>query len=149
MKTFSRIFPVLAFVLAAFFVAGAAPAEAAEPSKKLQQLQDELARLHQRGSYQQALPLAKQVLALTVAEFGPDSLQASFQCTGVGIAAERVGDFAEAARQYAEHLRIVEILSGRDSTIVAEALERLGRALVKLAGPPRPKPGFHADPNLS
>ena len=132
MKTFSRIFPVLAFVLAAFFVAGAAPAEATEPSKKLQQLQDEVWRLQLAGSYQQALPLDKQALALAVAEFGPDSLQASIRCTSVGATAERVGDFAEAARQYAENLRIAEILSGRDSQIVAQALERLGRALFKL-----------------
>jgi CHAT domain-containing protein/tetratricopeptide (TPR) repeat protein len=131
MKTFRSIFPVLAFILAALFVAAAAPAGAAEPSKKLQQLQDEVAGLIQAGSYQQALPLAKQSLALAVEEFGPGSPQASTQSFGAGMVAEAVGDFAEAARQYAECVRIREILSGRDSPIVAGALERLAHALLK------------------
>ena len=86
----------------------------------------------QAGSYQQALPLAKQSLALAVEEFGPDSPQASIQSFGAGMVAEAVGDFAEAARQYAECVRIREVITGRDSPIVADALEHLGHALLKV-----------------
>ncbi len=75
--------------------------------------------------------MAKQALALAVQEFGPDSLQASNQSYGVGIVAEAAGDFAEATRQFAECVRVREIVSGRDSPLVAAALEHLGHALFK------------------
>jgi tetratricopeptide (TPR) repeat protein len=129
MKSFGSIFLVLAFVLAALFVPGAGLA--AEHPDKFWQLREEVARLHEAGSDGQALQLAKQALALAVQEFGPDSLQASNQTCGVGIAAEAAGDFAEATRQYAECVRVREIVSGRDSQLVAAGLEHLGHALFK------------------
>ena len=131
MKSFGDIFPVLAFILAALLAAGGGPARAAEQPDKLWQLQEELFRLHEAGSDGQALQVAKQALALAVQKFGPDSLQASNQSCGVGTAAEAAGDFAEATRQYTECLRVREILSGRDSQLVAAALEYLGHALFK------------------
>ena len=99
--------------------------------KKHLQLQDEASRLY-RGPYQQALPLAKQALALAVEEFGPDSEQASIQTSGIGMIAEATGDYAEAARQYAESLRAQEIVFGRDNPLATHVLEGLGRALLKL-----------------
>ena len=132
MKSLGSIFPVLAFVLALLFVTGAGPAGALEPSKKLQQLQDEATRLSQAGSLQQALALAKQALAQAVEEFGPDSDQASMQALGAGNIAEGAGDFAEAARLYTESLRAREIADGRDNPIHASVLERRGYALLKL-----------------
>jgi len=131
MKGLGSIFPVLASVLVALLAAGGGPARAAEQPDKLWQLQEELFRLHEAGSDGQALPVAKQALALAVQKFGPDSLQASNQSCGVGTAAEAAGDFAEATRQYTECLRVREILSGRDSQLVAAALEYLGHALFK------------------
>ena len=111
---------------------GRAPAEAAEPSKKLQQLQDEVARLHQAGSYEQALPLAKQVLALTVAEFGPDSLQASIQSSGVGIVAEGRAILPRPRANMPNTCASWRSCLAGTATIVADALEHLGHALVKL-----------------
>jgi CHAT domain-containing protein len=103
-----------------------------EPSKKLQQLQDEATRLYQAGSLQEALALAKQALAQAVEEFGPDSDQASMEALGAGNIAQGAGNFAEAARLYTESLRAREIADGRDNPIHASVLERRGYALLKL-----------------
>ncbi len=131
MKGYGNIISALAFVLAAVLMAGATPASAAEPSAKLKQLQEEEARLYQAGDYRQALPLSKQALAQATAEFGPDSEQASIQSYGVGMVAEALGDYPEAARQYGKSLRVREIVYGRDSAGVATVLERLGAAVLK------------------
>ena len=131
MKSFGDIFPVLAFILAALLAAGGGPASAAEQSKKLRQLQEEHGPALD-GVPQKALPVAKQALALAVEEFGPDSSQADQEAYGVGTLAEAAGDFAEAARQYSDCVRVREILYGRESPIVANTLERLGHVLVKL-----------------
>ena len=111
------------------------PASAAEPSERLKQLQQQAASLYQAGSYGQALQAGKQALAQAVAEFGADSEQASIQAYGVGMVAEAAGDFAEAERQYAESVRIREIVYGRDSAGTATALERLGAAVLKAGRP--------------
>ncbi len=131
MKGSGGIFPVLVSVLAVLLLAGATPASAAGQSDKVWKLREEVIRLHEAGSDGQALQLAKRALAQAVAEFGPESQQASQEHFGVGMTAEWAGDFAEAARQYAECVRIREIVAGRDSPIVATALERLGYALFK------------------
>ena len=132
MKGLGSTFWALAFVLVALFAVRAVPAHAAEPSEKLKQLQQRAADLYQAGSYQEGLQAAKQALARAVEEFGPDSEQASIQAYGVGMVAEGAGDFAEAARQYAESLRVREAVYGRDSAGVANVLERLGHAHLKL-----------------
>ena len=132
MKGLGSTFWALAFVLVALFALRAVPAHAAEPSEKLKQLQQRAADLYHAGAYQEGLQAAKQALARAVEEFGPDSEQASIQAYGVGMVAESAEDFAEAARQYAESLRVREAVYGRDSAGVANALELLGRALLKL-----------------
>ncbi len=132
MKGSGSIFAVLACVLTAFFVAGDGPAAAADGADKLWQQQMEVGRLHEAGSDAQALQVAKEALAAAITEFGPDSRQAGQQHFGVGMASEGLGDFAGAAREFAECVRIREIENGRDSQIVAQALERLGHAFLKL-----------------
>ena len=127
----SRTFWALAFVLVALFAVRAVPAHAADPSEKLKQLRQHAADLYHAGSYQEGLQAAKLALAQAVEEFGRDSEQASIQAYGVGMVAESAGDFAEAARQYAESLRVREAAYGRDSAGVANVLERLGHALLK------------------
>jgi CHAT domain-containing protein len=132
MKGLGSTFWVLAFAVVALFAVRAVPANAADPSEKLKQLQQRAAELYDAGSYQEGLQAAKQALAQAVEEFGLDSEQASIQAYGVGMVAESAEDFAEAARQYAESLRVREIVHGRDSVGVANVLERLGHALLKL-----------------
>ncbi len=132
MRNFRSVFPVLAFVLGVLFGAGAAPAHAAEPSKKLLQLQAETTSLYQAGSYQQALTVARQAFAQAAQEFGPDSRQADIQAYGVGTLEEAAGDLAGAARQYSDCVRVREIVYGRDSPVVGDTLVRLGHVLVKL-----------------
>ena len=99
MKGLGRTFWALAFVLVALFAVRAAPANAADPSEKLKQLQNEGARLYQAGSYMQALPVARQALAQAAEEYGPDSEQAGIQAYGGGLVADAAGNFAEADRQ--------------------------------------------------
>ncbi len=130
MKVLGTSLLVLALALAVL-----APAHAAEPSEKLKQLQAKAAELYKAGSYALALPASKQALAQAVAEFGADSEQAGIQEYGVGLVAEAAGDFSEAERQYAESVRVREIVYGRDSAGVAAVLERLGHSALKLGKP--------------
>ncbi len=126
---------VLALALVALPFVRLVPAEAAQQSEKLKQLQDKAAGLYRAGSYAQALEASKQTLAQAIAEFGRDSDQAGIQTYGVGVVAEASGDFAEAERQYKESVRVREIVYGPDGAGVALALERLGHAVLKLGRP--------------
>jgi hypothetical protein len=74
MKGLGSTFWALAFVLVALLAVGAAPANAAEPSQKLKQLQQRAADLYHAGSYQEGLQAAKQALTLAVQEFGPRAI---------------------------------------------------------------------------
>ncbi len=135
MKGLGSTFWAFAFVLVALLAVRAVPANAADPSEKLKQLQNEGARLYQAGSYMQALPVARQALAQAAEEYGPDSEQAGIQAYSVGLVADAAGDFAEAERQYSECVRIREIVYGRNSAGVANVLERLGHAVLKSGRP--------------
>lgn len=124
--------------LALTLLLGIVPAQAlraAEPSQELQALQGKAAHLYQTGFYREALETAREALALTIKEFGPDHEQTAIQTYGAGYAAEAAGDWAEAEREYAETVRIREKVYGPDSAGVATALERLGLAVLNAGRP--------------
>ncbi len=135
MNGYGRIFLTLALVLTALIAARAPDLRAAEPSEKLQALQKKAASLYVSGFYREALETAKQALALTVEEYGPDHEQTGIQAYGAGLTAEAAGDLAEAEREYAESVRIREKVYGADSAGVATALERLGHVVLSAGKP--------------
>jgi CHAT domain-containing protein len=112
--------------------AGLSSTRAAELSPKLQALQDRAQELYRAGSYAEALETAKETLALAIKEFGRDDEQTAVQAYGVGVVAEAVGDFAEAAKYHRESVRIREAIYGPDSPGLAVALERLAYSTLKM-----------------
>jgi CHAT domain-containing protein len=135
MRGIGKTHPAFALLLWAWFVAFMPTAWAIEPSYTLKALQDQSAELYRAGSYREALRTAKEALALTIKEYGPNHEQTAVQAYGVGFAAEAAGDFAEAARQYAESVRIREAVYGADSAGVATAIERLAYSVLKTGRP--------------
>jgi CHAT domain-containing protein len=119
---------ILALFLCWCYAASLSSALATEPSAKLQALQEKAAELYRAASYAEALATAKETLALTIKEFGPDDEQTSIQAFGAGIAAEAAGDFAEAAKYHRESVRIRELVYGEESAGLAAALERFAYA---------------------
>ena len=106
-------------------------ARAADPSPQLKALQDSARSHYEARRYGQALAAARQVLALTVQEFGRDHEQAGIQTFSVGTIAEALGDLALAEDSYRESVRIREIVYGPESAGTAMALEKLGGVLLK------------------
>jgi CHAT domain-containing protein/tetratricopeptide (TPR) repeat protein len=118
----------LALALLCVFGAGA---QAAEPSARLKALQEAATAHYREGAHKQALDAAKQALALTIQEFGPDDEQTSIQTYSVAFIAEILGDFALAERQYRDSLRIRDKVYGVDSAASSMVMEKLAGVLMK------------------
>ena len=112
-------------------IAAPPPLGAAEPSPQLKALQDRTRALYDARDYRASLEVARKVLALTIAEFGPDHEQTAIQTFSVAFLAEAVGDLALAEASYKESVRIREIVYGPENAGVAMALEKLGGVLMK------------------
>jgi CHAT domain-containing protein len=106
-------------------------ANAQQPSRELQGLQETTRDLYQAGAYAEALQYAERALPLVVAEFGPEHEQTSVQTYSLGLISEMAGNLAAAERYYAQTLRLREKIYGVESPAVAVALENLGTVYVK------------------
>ncbi len=119
-----------ALCVCTFLFTGTPGAAAKEPSPELVRLRAVASEYYKSGAYRDALEAAKKTIALTKAEFGPDSEEAYIQSYGAGLTAEAAQDFAEAERQFAEAARIGEIVYGKDNAGVGHSFEQLGSAIL-------------------
>lgn len=128
--------------IAALLLCLAAPAVAKEPSERLKELQEVGTTQYRAGATRAALATAREVLALTIEEFGPNDEKTGIQTYGVAFLAEAVGDWPLAERYYRETVRIRDAVYGVDSPASTMAMERLGAVLIKTGRPAEAEPLF-------
>lgn len=88
---------------------------------------------HDRGAFNQALPLYQQALELAAKNAGKLSKDYAIRLNNLGYLYEDLGRYQEAQAMYRESIHIRQALMGEDSISVASARGNLARTLAKEA----------------
>lgn len=86
---------------------------------------------HDRGAFNQALPLYQQALELAAKNAGKLSKDYAIRLNNLGYLYEDLGRYQEAQAMYRESIHIRQALMGEDSISVASARGNLARTLAK------------------
>jgi tetratricopeptide (TPR) repeat protein len=88
---------------------------------------DSPAALFREGKYSEAIPLARQLLEIREAQFGPNHPGVVYAINRLALAYQEQDRFRDAEPLYRRALAIRENVLGHDSPEVAGSLARLGR----------------------
>jgi CHAT domain-containing protein/Tfp pilus assembly protein PilF len=116
---------IAAAAIAAFCVAG--PAVAAENNAlgRAEALRQQVDKLYEEGRYADAIPLAKEVLAIREEALGPDHLDVATSLNNLAGLYQQQGRYAEAEPLYKRSLTIREKARGPDHPDLATTLNNL------------------------
>jgi tetratricopeptide (TPR) repeat protein/CHAT domain-containing protein len=121
MKSIRSLFFIAAVFALVFFPASLAHAQSSEA----QELNKKVVELYQAGRYDEAIPLAQQVLAIDEKAFGPDRPEVATDLNNLAALNLAEGRSADAESLYKRSLEIREKALGPDHPYVAQSLNNL------------------------
>ncbi len=126
----------------------AAPARSGD-REQIDALNQQMMQLYAQGRYEEAMPLASQVLAMLEKALGPESLEAAAGLNNLAELYSKQRRFAEAEPLYKRSLAIRQKLLGPDHPDVAKSLTRLSELYrnqanaAEAVAPPDPDKASH------
>ena len=132
------------FILAVLWCLGPAPAARARETgpEEAARLNREVETLYAQGRYTQALPLARQALAIREKYLGPEHPEVATSLNNLGILYYALGDYVQAEPYYRRSLAIREKILGPDHPHVALSLNNLAEMLQAAGSYDRAEPLF-------
>jgi len=101
-----------------------------DPLAQAHLLKQEVDRLYREGRYNEAIPKAREILALREQALGPTHPDVAASVTDLAHLLRAIGDYAAAKHPYEEALRIYEQALGPSHSHVATALNNLAGLLL-------------------
>ena len=103
-------------------------------------LNEKVAQFYSQGRYQEAIPVARRLLAINEKALGPDHPNVATSLNDLAVLYDSLGDYARAEPLFKRSLAIYEKALGPDHPDVATNLNNLGMLYDSLGDYPRAEP---------